>query len=135
MVILRCHFSHYPKNGPGGPGKSLIDHGIHLVDVFGWLLGERPAKILGKGLTSGHAAGTEFLIAKSPSGAIGHLLCNNATFPVTLPNEGIFAGGAGWGNDGQYVSAGGWISDPGSICVWGTRGSLRIFHLCECATF
>ncbi|MER9240966.1 hypothetical protein [Mesorhizobium sp. M0633] len=68
------------------------------------------------------------MIAKYPSGAIGHLLYNNATFPVTLPNEGIFAGGAGWGNDGQYVSAGGWISDPGSICVLGTRGSLRIFH-------
>ncbi|MET2830959.1 Gfo/Idh/MocA family protein [Mesorhizobium shangrilense] len=121
-------FSHYPEGGPGGPGMSLIDHGVHLVDIFGWLLDEKPQSIIGHGLKSGQPAGTEFLIANYPSGAIGHLLYNNATFPTSLPNEGIFAGGAGWGNDGQYVPAGGWINDPGSISVWGTSGSLRIFH-------
>ncbi|MFY9238098.1 MAG: Gfo/Idh/MocA family oxidoreductase [Roseovarius sp.] len=119
---------HYPLGGPGGPGMSLIDHGIHLVDVFSWTLGERPSHVQGHGLRSGDSAGTEYLLAHYPSGALGHLLYNNATFTTAMPNEGIFAGGDGWGNDGQYVAAGGWLSDPGSISIWGTEGSLRIFH-------
>lgn len=119
---------HYPLGGPGGPGMSLIDHGIHLIDVFSWFTGEQPVATVGKGQIAGTPADSEYLLLTYPSGATGHLLYNNATFSASLPNEGMFTGGTGWSTDGSIVKSGDWQNDPGSIMIWGTSGSLRIFH-------
>jgi len=29
---------HFPPGGPGGSSMGLIDHGIHLIDTFSWLM-------------------------------------------------------------------------------------------------
>jgi predicted dehydrogenase len=122
---------HYPHGGPGGPGMSLIDHGFHLIDIFSWFVGRQPVQVIGKGQISGAPADSEYLIMTYPCGAVGHLLYNNATFSAGLPNEGMFSGGAGWTTDGSMAPAGTWIDDPGSISVYGTEGTLRIFHYCN----
>ena len=122
---------HYPHGGPGGPGMSLIDHGFHLIDVFSWFLGSQPVQVTGKGQISGAPADSEYLIMTFPCGAIGHLLYNNATFSAGLPNEGMFSSGEGWTTDGSSTPAGSWTNEPGSISVYGTEGTLRIFHYCN----
>lgn len=119
---------HYPLGGPGGSGMSLIDHGIHLIDVFAWFTGEQPISAVGKAQISGAPADSEYLLLTYPSGATGHLLYNNATFSAGLPNEGMFTGGTAWTIEDQLVMGGGWLNDPGSITVWGSKGTLRIFH-------
>ena len=86
--------AHYPLGGPGGSGMSLIDHGIHLTDVFAWFTGEQSISAVGKAQISGAPAESEYLLLTYPSGAIGHLLYNNATFSAALPNEGMFTGGS-----------------------------------------
>jgi predicted dehydrogenase len=119
---------HYPYGGPGGAGMGLVDHGIHLIDVFSWFVGSAPDTALGSGQISGAPAQSEFMALSFPGGAIGHLLYNAATYSAALPNEGMFSGGQGWLTDGSITSAGGWENEPGSIAVYGTEGSLRIFH-------
>ena len=119
---------HYPLGGPGGSGMSLIDHGIHLIDVFAWFAGEQPISAVGKAQISGAPADSEYLLLNYPSGATGHLLYNNATFSAALPNEGMFTAGSAWTTEDELVTGGGWLNDPGCITVWGTKGALRIFH-------
>ena len=119
---------HYPPGGPGGGGMGLVDHGIHLIDVFSWFIGSAPDKVLGKGQIAGQPPETEFMIMSFPGGATGHLLYNAATYGAGLPNEGIFNGGQGWLTDGSIAQAGRWENEPGAISVYGTTGTLRIFH-------
>jgi predicted dehydrogenase len=119
---------HYPHGGPGGSGMGLVDHGIHLIDIFSWFAGAAPERVLGTGQISGAAPQSEFMAMFFPGGALGHLLYNAATYGTGLPNEGMFSGGQGWLTDGSIASAGGWESEPGSISVYGTEGALRIFH-------
>jgi predicted dehydrogenase len=119
---------HYPHGGPGGAGMGLVDHGIHLIDVFSWFTGQTPSQVIGNGQISGAPAETEYLIMTFPSGATGHLLYNAATYASVLPNEGMFSGGQSWLTDGSLAPPGAWLSQPGSISIYGTEGSLRIFH-------
>jgi UDP-N-acetyl-2-amino-2-deoxyglucuronate dehydrogenase len=119
---------HYPLGGPGGAGMGLVDHGIHLIDIFSWFGGAAPERVLGTGQISGAPPQSEFLAMFFPGGAVGHLLYNAATYSTALPNEGMFSGGQGWLTDGSITSAGAWENEPGSISVYGTEGSLRIFH-------
>ncbi|MBW2370706.1 MAG: Gfo/Idh/MocA family oxidoreductase, partial [Deltaproteobacteria bacterium] len=44
---------HYPIGGPGGGGLGLVDHGIHMVDLFPWFAGTRVNTVFGKGNYSG----------------------------------------------------------------------------------
>lgn len=119
---------HYPVGGLGGHGMGLVDHGVHLIDVFSWLAGAPPQRVVGSGQIAGAAAQTEYMIMSFPNGATGQLLYNGATFSTTLPNEGLFSGGQGWLVDGALSQAGGWEAEPGSISIHGTEGSMRIFH-------
>ncbi|WP_286828288.1 MULTISPECIES: Gfo/Idh/MocA family protein [Kordiimonas] len=119
---------HYPLGGPGGPGMGLVDHGIHLIDTFPWLIGSDIEAAWGRGLRSGSAADTEYLMMRFRSGAIGSLLYNAATFSTQLPTEGVFSGGQGWQADSSITAPGRWDAHPGSISVYGTDGALRIFH-------
>lgn len=118
---------HYPPGGPGGSGMGLIDHGIHLVDVFSWLIGSPVARVRGRGNIAGDRQLPEYLVLEYDNGAIGELVYEDGTFPIELPAEGIFSGGSGW-DVGGLTPPGEWQAHPGSIHVHGTRGSLRIFH-------
>ena len=70
---------HYPNGGPGGGGISLMDHGIHLIDIFTWYAGSAPVRAIGNIQISGNSPETEFLMMSFPRGASGHLLYNAAT--------------------------------------------------------
>jgi len=120
-------FAHYPQGGPGGSGFGLVDHGIHLIDAFGWLSRSTVETVFGRGNISGAEAFPEYLLMNFRSGALGHLLYEDSTFPTSLPGEGMFSWGAGWDING-YVPPGLWQSAPGCIHVHGSKGALRIFH-------
>jgi predicted dehydrogenase len=119
--------SHYPDGGPGGSGMGLIDHGIHLIDVFSWLIGSAATRSHGRGNIAGRRQLPEYLVLEYENGAIGELIYEDGTFPIELPAEGIFSGGSGW-DPGGMTPPGEWQAHPGSIHIHGTRGSLRIFH-------
>jgi predicted dehydrogenase len=119
--------SHYPAGGPGGFPMGIVDHGVHLIDVFGLFTGSEVRSVIGRGNVSGEAPGPEFLDITYESGALGQLVYDEATFPTDLPGEGLFSLGQGWDLDG-FVAAGQWTRYPGTIHVYGTEGSLRIFH-------
>ena len=118
---------HYPKGYPGGFPMGLVDHGIHLMDVFSWATGLKGVGGHGRGDRTGQPMRTEFLQLEYDNGAISELVYNECTYPTELPNEGLFTLGDGWDVEG-YVKAGGWIKHPSSIHFYGTKGSLRCFH-------
>jgi len=124
-------FEHYPAGGPGGSGWGLMDHGIHLVDVFEWISGATIASVYGRGQISGGLPGSEHMVMEFESGATGHLLYHDATWSADLPGEGQFSWGPDWYDLVKPVPAGKggrWQEQPGSIRVYGTHGALRIFH-------
>jgi predicted dehydrogenase len=124
-------FAHYPAGGPGGSGWGLMDHGIHLVDVFEWLSGSPVAAVYGRGQISGERPASEFMLMEFANGASGHLLYNDATWATELPNEGLFSSAPGWMElvkENPAGRGGRWQEQPGNIRVFGTEGSLRIFH-------
>ena len=119
---------HYPLGGPGGPGMGLVDHGVHLIDIFPWLSNSPIVAAHGRGHISGEAPSSEYMVMQLANGAVGHLLYNAATYSSGLPSEGMFSGGQAWTVDATVADAGGWENDPGSISVYGSEGALRIFH-------
>jgi len=119
--------SHYPPGGIGGTGMGLVDHGVHLIDIFSWLVGEPVAWATGRGNRSGDRLATEYAVLGFPGGATGHLLYEDGSWPTDLPAEGMFGWGGSWDHRG-YRPGGGWDAHPGCIHVHGTRGALRIFH-------
>ena len=125
-------FAHYPEGGPGGSGWGLMDHGIHLVDIFSWLAMSPVTSVRGRGQISGRAPETEFLLMHFENGAVGHLLYQNASWSADLPNEGLFSWGPEWDelvqSEPGAPRGGRWQEQPGNIRVYGTQGSLRIFH-------
>jgi predicted dehydrogenase len=120
-------YSHYSRGGPGGSGMGLVDHGVHLIDVFAWMMNSRIRRVLGRGNISGDPQGPEFAVLEYENQALGFLVYEDGTFPSELPGEGVFTWGSGWDVDGP-IEAGGWNAHPGCIHVHGTRGALRIFH-------
>lgn len=125
--VVSMPFSHYPQGGPGGFAMGLADHGIHLIDVFGWLTGSSVVEASGQANVSGGPVLPEYMTLRYSNGAIGQIIYDEATFPTELPSEGIFNIGSGWDIDG-YVGDGCWTKYPATIHVYGTNGSLRIFH-------
>jgi len=119
---------HYPKGGPGGGGLGLMDHGIHLADVFRWLTGSEVESVCGRGNISGDAPKAELLAMHFRSGAIGQLIYCDATYSSDLPYEGMFSWGLTYDPSGELSPRPHWEPEPGSIRVHGTKGALRIFH-------
>ena len=119
---------HYPKGRPGGGGMGLIDHGIHLVDVFMWLTGSEVESVFGRGNYSGQAPETEYLTMRFKNGAVGQLVYCEATYSSDMPYEGIFSWGLDYEPGGALSPRPRWEAQPGSIRVHGTKGALRIFH-------
>lgn len=118
---------HFPAGGPGGSGMGLVDHGIHLIDTFSWLMDSPIRSASGRGNIAGAQQGPEFMAMTFENGAIGHLLYEDGTFATELPTEGHFSWGGGWDVSGR-VAPGQWQAHPGCIHVHGTRGALRIHH-------
>lgn len=121
---------HYPAGGPGGSGNGLVDHGIHLADIFPWLLGTEITAVSGRGQISGAPPVAEFMAMEFATGAVGHLIYDDATWPADLPSEGLFSWGPTWDEmaRGETSRSAVWQQHPGNIRVFGSRGSLRIFH-------
>ena len=121
-------YNHYPKDGPGGGGMGLVDHGIHLVDIFRWLTGSEAVSVFGRGNYSGQSPSTEYLTVAFENKAVGQLVYNDATFSSSMPYEGIFSWGMSWGPTGEIVSGSAWDANPGNVRIHGTEGALRVFH-------
>jgi predicted dehydrogenase len=123
---------HYDVGGPGGSGSGLVDHGIHLVDTFSWLINSDITSVFGRGAFSGGNPISEFLLMNFENGASGQLLYNSSTFSSDLPSEGIFGWSSEWKvwdlAEKQSLSNGVWVEHPGNIRVHGTGGALRVFH-------
>lgn len=128
---------HYPPGGPGGGGMGLVDHGIHLIDMFMWLTGSPVQAVFGRGNISGQPPASEYLTMILRDGAVGQLVYNEATFPCEMPYEGIFSWGGSWDINYNMTLGGGWDAQPQNFRVYGTKGGLRVFHyanklfLCE----
>jgi predicted dehydrogenase len=119
---------HYPPGGPGGGGMGLVDHGIHLIDMFSWLTGSPVESVFGRGNYSGQPPATEYLTMNLQNGAVGQLVYNEATIPCEMPYEGIFSWGGGWDINYNLTLGGGWDAQPQNFRIYGTKGALRIFH-------
>jgi predicted dehydrogenase len=109
--------AHYPIGGPGGGGWGLIDHGIHLADIFRWFTSSEVESVFGRGNYSGQAPSTEYLTMRFKKGIIGQLIYNEATYPSDMPSEGT--------SNRLWP---GWEPYSSSIRVHGEKGALRIFH-------
>jgi predicted dehydrogenase len=121
--------AHYPEGGPGGGGYGLVDHGIHMLDILPWLCGSSLQSVFGRGDRTGEPARAEFAILRMESGCTGMLTYDGSTWPAELPAEGLFSSAQ------QWVAGRGWVGDahlwdatPGNIKVYGSAGSLRIYH-------
>jgi UDP-N-acetyl-2-amino-2-deoxyglucuronate dehydrogenase len=119
---------HYPNGGPGGGGYGIVDHGIHMLDIFPWLCGSGISSILGRGDRSGGEPCVEFAVFHMRE-TLGLITYDGSTWSNDLPHEGVFSQGRQW-LDGR-----GWMGDPGewetgagNIRVYGTEGSIRIFY-------
>jgi predicted dehydrogenase len=124
-------FEHYPEGGPGGSGWGLMDHGIHLVDVFEWISGNRIDAVYGRGQISGKKPGSEYMVMEFDNGASGHLIYHDATWSADLPTEGLFSWAPDWYDlvkPNPAGRGGHWQNHPGNIRVYGTHGALRVFH-------
>jgi UDP-N-acetyl-2-amino-2-deoxyglucuronate dehydrogenase len=117
----------YPEGGPGGGGMGLIDHGIHLVDLFLWYAGGGIEYVAGRGNYSGQDPKTEFLAMMFKGGAVGLLVYNEGTFSSDMPAEGLFSWGMRWDIQGDLRPGGIWDPHPGQIRVHGENGALRIY--------
>lgn len=119
--------SHYPEAGPGGSPMGLMDHGVHLADLFVWLTGSQVVEATGGGNRTGAPLRPEHLTMRLANGALGSLLYDEGTFFTDLPGEGLFSWGASWGAGG-YAPGGGWDAHPGAVHIHGSHGALRAFH-------
>ena len=72
----------------------LVDHGVHMIDLFPWLTDSEIVSVMGRGNVSGETPATEFVYMTLANGAVGQLLYNDCTFDTDLPVEGIFSHGA-----------------------------------------
>ena len=120
---------HYPDGGPGGGGYGLVDHGIHMLDIFPWLCGSPISAIAGRGDRTGAPSHPEFAIMTFASGGLGTLLYDGSTFPTELAPEGAYSQARQWLDERGWVGeTGQWESAPGTLRVYGSAGSLRIHH-------
>ncbi len=122
---------HYPRGGPGGGMMGFVDHGIHFLDIFPWLIGSPITSVFGRGNISGGAPETEYISLFFENGAIGQLIYNEITYSADLPSEGIASFGGSWDAAGNLVVEGSWASHPGNFRIHGEKGALRIYHYAQ----
>lgn len=121
--------AHYPEGGPGGGGYGLVDHGIHMLDIFPWLCNSTISRVFGRGDRTGHAAQPEFTMLQMRNGAAGMLVYDGSTRPAVTPAAGVFSEARAWIDGRGWVGeAGLWDCGAGNIRVYGTKGSLNIYY-------
>jgi predicted dehydrogenase len=121
--------AHYPQGGPGGGGYGLVDHGIHMLDVFPWLCASPISRVLGRGDRTGLTPEPEFTVMQMSNGVTGLLVYYGSTRPALAPGSGVFSDAREWVDGRGWVGeAGQWDPAPGNIRVYGTQGSLNILH-------
>lgn len=119
--------SHYPIGGPGGHGMGLVDHGIHLIDIFPWLVRTEVVNVYGRGQRSGAPPVNEWMHMQLSNGADACLQYSLATF-ATDGQHGRCAGdGRGGIEDHSLPAAGGWATSA-AVHIYGTRASLRVHY-------
>src|SRR5262249_36375097 len=119
---------HYPEGGPGGGGYGLVDHGIHMLDIFPWLCHSSIGRVVGRGDRTGAAARHEFALLEMRNQAIAALAYDSSTRPATLPSAGVFSDARRWVDGrGWMGEAGHWDSGAGHIRIYGTEGSLLLY--------
>ncbi len=120
--------AHYPPGGPGGGGWGLVDHGVHMLDLFPWMAGEPIEAICGRGQISGREPRSEYAVMTMRGGrTTGHLMYLESSYFTDLPQHGTFLNGRGWGSDGA-APAGDWDPHPAAIHLYGSRGALLVRH-------
>jgi UDP-N-acetyl-2-amino-2-deoxyglucuronate dehydrogenase len=120
---------HYPVGGPGGGGYGLVDHGIHMLDVFPWLSDSTISTVFGRGDRTGDAPRPELAVLDMRNGSTGVLVYDGSTRPATAPSAGVFSEARGWiEGRGWMGESGEWDSGAGNIRVYGAAGSLQVFH-------
>lgn len=120
---------HYPDGGPGGGGYGLVDHGIHMLDVFPWLCNSTISEVFGRGDRTGDAPRPEVAMLDMRNGGTGVLVYDGSTRPASPPSTGVFSEARGWiEGRGWMGESGEWDSGAGNIRIFGTAGSLQIFH-------
>jgi predicted dehydrogenase len=121
--------AHYPAGGPGGGGWGMVDHGIHMLDIFPWLCGSTIETVCGRGDYSAGVPAPEYALMTLKNGALGTLIYDGSTWPVELPTEGAYSDAPQWVNGrGWAGESGKFDCHAGNIRVYGAAGSLRIYH-------
>ncbi len=126
-----CGPHHYAPGTPGGCGMGIMDHGIHLIDLFSWFLGSDVDTVFGRGNISGAHPASEHVTVTYKNGAVAHLIANTISFPTLLPTEGIFRWGGNWDAQNNLSLEAGWSTHPVNFQVYGSTGALRIYPYAE----
>lgn len=126
-----CGPHHYAPGMPGGCGMGIVDHGIHLIDLFCWFFDTEVETVFGRGNISGDAPSSEHLTATFKNGSVVHLIANTISFSVAMPSEGVFSWGGSWDPEGNLSLEPGWSSNPASFEVYGSKGSLKVYPYAE----
>ncbi len=121
--------AHYPEGTPGGGGFGMFDHGVHLLDIFPWMLGSPIRRVMGRGNYTGRPMDPEFAVLEHENGAVGMLTYDESTVDSDLPWEGVFSRGRNWKDGIGFAGpTGEWTPSASFIRVHGTHGALRLFH-------
>ena len=126
-----CGPTHYAPGTPGGCGLGIMDHGIHLVDLFCWFLDDEVDSVFGRGNLSGEAPASEHATITFRSGAVVHLIANTISFAAQLPAEGVLRWGGSWNASGELSLEPGWADNPLCYQVHGSRGAIKVFPYAE----
>jgi predicted dehydrogenase len=126
-----CGPHHYAPGTPGGCGMGIMDHGIHLIDLFAWFLESEADTVFGRGNISGAHPASEHVTVTYRNGAVAHLIANTISFPTLLPTEGIFRWGGNWDAQNNLTLEPGWSTHPVNFQVHGSTGALRIYPYAE----
>jgi len=108
-----------------------MDHGIHLVDLFNWIIDSKVESVFGRGNISGEKPMSEHMTICYENGAVAHLVSNTITYATSLPGDGIFSWGGSWSSDGSLNVEPHWSEVPASYQILGSKGSLRVFPYAE----
>ncbi len=126
---------HYRPGMPGGCGMGIVDHGIHLIDLFCWFLDTGVESVFGRGNISGEAPASEHVTVTFRNGVVAHLIANTISFSTQLPSEGVFRWGGSWNPDGSISLEPGWADNPASFQIHGSKGALKVYPYAEQLVF
>jgi predicted dehydrogenase len=100
-----------------------------MLDVFPWLCNTAISAVFGRGDRTGEAARPEVAMLDMQNGSAGILVYDSSTRPASPPSTGMFSEARGWiEGRGWMGESGEWDPGAGNIRIYGSSGSLHIFH-------